>query len=196
VLLPNPRGGIGRGRDFARRGVGDVGGGEVGDVLSGVDACVAAGVADGERLGIAGLSHGGYLTAWTVTQTRRFRAAVAMSCISNWLSFRFTSNIGGGHDRLWLGADPLTPDGLRRYAERSPVFHAHHCTTPTLIVHGALDRGCPLGQAEELFAALREARVPTELVVYPREGHVWQEREHQLDCWRRALGWFDRHLLS
>lgn len=191
VLLPNPRGSSGRGQRYAQAVVGDLGGAELADTLAGVDACVAAGIADPERVGIMGASHGGFIAAWAPTQTRRFRASIALACVSDYLSLHFTSNIGGLDDILFVG-----PDQKAAYLERSPVVFASRSTTPTLILHGEEDRCCPLGQAEELYGALVEAGVETELVVYPREGHGWMEREHQLDLWRRVLGWFDLHLGS
>ncbi len=189
VLLPNPRGSSGRGQAFAQAVVGDLGGAELGDTLTGVDACVAAGFADAQRLGLMGASHGGFIAAWAPTQTSRFRASVAIACASDYLSLHYTSNIGGLDDILFVAPDPIAA-----YLERSPVVFASTCTTPTLILHGEEDRCCPLGQAQELYGALVEADVETELVVYPREGHGWVEREHQLDVWHRIVGWFDRHL--
>lgn len=163
VLLPNPRGSTGRGQGFARAVIGDLGGGELRDVLAGVDACVAAGIADPRRLAIMGASHGGFLAAWAVTRTRRFRAAVALACLSDYLSCHHTSEIGALDEILFAGAGPAA------WVERSPVTHARACTTPTLILHGAQDPVCPPGQARELYQALVEAGAETELVVYPRE---------------------------
>jgi dipeptidyl aminopeptidase/acylaminoacyl peptidase len=157
--------------------------------------CVEAGIADPDRLGISGLSYGGYMTAWAVTQTDRFTAAVAHSVISNWTSFHLTSDISAFDDFILGGSwdDPSGP-----YTRWSPVFHARTrgCSTPTLIVQGRLDRCTPVGQAEELFAALSEAGAETELVTYPREGHVPMERAHALDSILRTQAWFDRHLRS
>ena len=85
-------------------------------------------------------------------------------------------------------------DPTSQYVERSPVTHAHRCTTPTLILQGAEDRCTPVGQAEELYRAIAVSGAEVELVVYPREGHVPREREHALDAIRRTQAWFDRHL--
>ncbi|MFN2628402.1 MAG: prolyl oligopeptidase family serine peptidase [Gaiellaceae bacterium] len=193
VLLPNPRGSTGRGQEFARATIGDLGGAELGDILAGVDACVAAGVADGDRVGIAGGSHGGYMAAWAVTQTERFAAAVPWACVSDLLSAHYGSNIAGLDD-VFMGTRPHQSALL--YVERSPVVYAHRCATPTLIVHGEDDPFCPVGQAHELYEALVAAGVETELVVYPREGHGWNERDHVLDFWRRTCAWLDRHLAA
>jgi dipeptidyl aminopeptidase/acylaminoacyl peptidase len=191
VLLPNPRGSVGRGHDFAQANLGDMGGGDLKDVLAGVDALVDAGIADTERVGVMGGSYGGFMAAWAVTQTDRFAASVAVSCVSHWLSFHLTTNIGQ-FDVLFLAADPYDPDG--EYAARSPVLHASRCRTPTLIVHGEKDLCTPLGQAQELYQALVEAGCETELVIYAREGHGTLEWDHQIDLDGRIRGWFDRHL--
>ncbi len=191
VLLPNPRGSTGRGQEFARAVVGDLGGAELGDTLAGVESCVARGIGDGDRVGIIGASHGGFMAAWAVTQTHRFRASVALACVSDYLSAHYTANIPALDDILFGGAEPFPA-----YLERSPAAHARTCTTPTLILHGELDAYCPVSQAQELYGALVEAGVETELVVYPREGHGWIELDHQLDLWDRVREWFDRHLVS
>jgi dipeptidyl aminopeptidase/acylaminoacyl peptidase len=191
VLLPNPRGSNGRSHAFAQAVIDDPGGKDFEDIMAGVDMCIEAGIADPERLGISGLSYGGYMTAWAITQTDRFAAAVAYSVISNWVSFHLTSDISAFDDVIigdaW--ADPAGP-----YVRWSPVHHAAECTTPTLIIQGALDRCTPVGQAEELFAAIARAGADTELVVYPREGHVPMERAHARDSIVRTQAWFDRYL--
>jgi dipeptidyl aminopeptidase/acylaminoacyl peptidase len=191
VFLPNPRGSAGRGQAFARANVGDLGGGDFRDIVAGVDALVAAGVADPRRLAIMGASYGGYMTGWAVTQTDRFACGVAVACISNFASAQNTSNIGRSIVML-LGEDTSTLGGL--VFQRSSVNHTHRCTTPTLVVHGAEDLACPVSQAHELYQALRDAGVETELVVYPREGHAILEREHQLDFIGRVHSWLERHL--
>jgi dipeptidyl aminopeptidase/acylaminoacyl peptidase len=191
VLLPNPRGSVGRGQDFARANIGDLGGGDLRDVLDGVDALVREGIADDDRLAITGGSYGGFLSAWAVTQTDRFAAAVPYAVSSNWLSYHLTTNIGR-FDELFLDADPYDAGG--NYVGRSPVYHARNCTTPTLILQGENDLCTPLSQAFELYNALVGAGCETELVVYPREGHGWVEREHQIDVWRRTRDWLNRYL--
>jgi dipeptidyl aminopeptidase/acylaminoacyl peptidase len=191
VLLPNPRGSAGRGQDFARANLGDLGGGELQDILFGVDALVRDGIADDGRVAITGISHGGFVSAWAVTQTDRFAAAIPCAVVTNWLSFHLSTNIGA-FDRLFLDADPFDPSGA--YPRRSPVYHAQRCTTPTLILQGEDDLCTPLPQAIEFYKALVEAGCETELVVYPREGHIWLEREHQIDSWHRTRDWLARHL--
>jgi dipeptidyl aminopeptidase/acylaminoacyl peptidase len=190
-LLPNPRGSIGRGHAFAQGVIGDGGGIDFRDVMAGVDHVISLGVADPDRLGISGLSYGGYLTGWAVGQTDRFHAAVAMSVVADYVSFHLTTEVSW-YDRAILEGEWHDP--ASQYAKRSPVTFAHRCTTPALILQGAEDRCTPLGQAEELFHALAESGTEVELVVYPREGHVPVERAHALDAIRRTQEWFDRHL--
>lgn len=192
-LQPNPRGSMGRGHAFAQGVIGDGGGIDFRDIMAGVDHCVAAGVADPERLGIAGLSYGGYMAAWAVGQTDRFAASVAMSVVSNYVSFHLTSEVWWYDQAILRG---VWNDPASQYAERSPVTHAYRCTTPTLILQGAVDRCTPVSQAEELFNAIAESGTEVELVVYPREGHVPLERAHALDAIERTQAWFDRHLGS
>ncbi len=194
VLMPNPRGSRGWGPEFAEAILGDMGGGELTDILSGVDALVAEGLADTNRVGVFGASHGGFMSAWAITQTNRFAAALPMACVSDWLSFHHTTNIGR-FDELFVGADPYDASGA--YYVRSPIMHVRNVRTPTLIVHGALDLCTPIGQAEELYRGIADTgQAEVELVVYPREGHGISERAHQLDFWERARGFFDKHLLD
>ena len=190
-LLPNPRGSIGRGHAFARAVIGDSGGMDFQDIMAGIDACIAMGVGDPDRLGISGLSYGGYLTGWAVTQTDRFGAAVAMSVVSDYVSFHLTSEVWM-YDRMILRGEWNDP--ASQYVERSPVTHAHRCRTPTLILQGAEDRCTPVGQGWELANAIAASGTEVELVVYPREGHVLMERSHALDAIRRTQAWFDRQL--
>jgi dipeptidyl aminopeptidase/acylaminoacyl peptidase len=190
-LLPNPRGSIGRGHVFNQGVIGDGGGIDFRDIMAGVDHVIAEGIADPDRLGIAGLSYGGYMAAWAVGQTDRFGASVAMSVVSNYLSFHLTSEVWW-YDHAILEGDWHDP--ASQYMDRSPVTHAHKGSTPMLILQGAIDRCTPVSQADELFTAIAETGTEVELVVYPREGHVPLERAHALDAIRRTQEWFDGHL--
>jgi dipeptidyl aminopeptidase/acylaminoacyl peptidase len=190
-LMPNPRGSIGRGHAFAQAVIGDGGGVDFRDIMAGVDHCVAEGIADPERLGITGLSYGGYMAGWAVGHTDRFAASVAMSVVANYVSFHLTSEVWW-YDHEILDGEWYDP--ASQYAERSPVTYAHRSTTPTLILQGAADRCTPPGQGEELYGALGTSGAEVELVIYPREGHVPIERAHALDAIHRTQAWFDRHL--
>jgi dipeptidyl aminopeptidase/acylaminoacyl peptidase len=192
VFLPNYRGNVGWGQAYAKLNVGDPGGAEFDDILRGIDWCVATGFADPERLGITGASYGGYLTAWAVATTRRFKAAVMVSGIANQWSCHYSCNHAFGE---YIVGGPMAEEAPRRLAiERSPLLRLAGATTPTLILHGREDRCTPLGQAQELYSALVEQGAAAELVVYPREGHGLQERAHRRDAWQRTIGWFTRHL--
>jgi dipeptidyl aminopeptidase/acylaminoacyl peptidase len=191
VLLPNVRGSTGRGPEFAEANLGDMGGGDLQDILTGIDALARDGIVDDKRVAITGGSYGGFMASWAITQTDRFAAAIPMAVVTNWVSFHSTTNIGQ-FDRLFLQAD--TYDAAGDYTRRSPVYHAAKCRTPTLILHGEDDLCTPLPQAVEFYNALVEGGCEAELVVYPREGHGWTEREHQIDAMNRFRDWLARHL--
>ncbi|MFF1501325.1 alpha/beta hydrolase family protein [Streptomyces sp. NPDC058316] len=192
VLLPNPRGSSGRGLEHARAVVGDVGGGDLDDVLSGVRHLVDTRLADPDRAAVLGHSYGGFLAALAAARTDVFRAAVVVSAPTDWLSFTHTSNIGGGYDRTYGIGGADAPAELVR---RSAVFAHGGGGTPTLIVHGSADRVTPVGQAHELYRSLlRAGRAPVELYVYPDEGHEFTNGAHLLDAAARVERWLATHL--
>lgn len=193
VLLPNPRGGSGRGVDFADRVAGRVGKEDWSDIEAGIDRLVAERVADPERLGIGGWSQGGYMTAWAVGQTRRFKVGIMGAGISDWGMMTATGDLPTfetvlGGSAPWDGVGPHRADAL------SPISFAASVTTPVLILHGAEDERVPVSQGRFFALALREHGVPNELVVYPREPHGIRERNHQLDLLRRVRSWVERWL--
>jgi dipeptidyl aminopeptidase/acylaminoacyl peptidase len=193
VFLPNPRGGIGHGRDFAAAVRRSVGGSEWSDIVSGIDLLVAEGVADPDRLGIAGASHGGFMAAWAIGQTDRFKAAMMAAGISDWGMLVATGEEGTLEAELsgscgWEGAGPHPHD------EVSPISFASKIRTPVLIVNGEDDTNVPVSQAIYFHRALSWYGAEHELVIYPREGHGFAERNHQLDLLRRTRAWFDRWL--
>jgi dipeptidyl aminopeptidase/acylaminoacyl peptidase len=191
IFDPNVRGSTGRGRDFASLVVGDMGGGDVGDMLSGLDHLVAEGLADADRLGIMGVSYGGFMASWLPTQDRRFKASVAISPVTNWYSERFGSNLGS-----WVGdfldGEPKPAGG--QYYDRSPVLFAGSDSTPTLLTAGLLDRATPPDQAIEMHNALAEHGVPTDVVIYPGEGHNVHSLPALIDCTTRVVAWFQQHM--
>lgn len=192
VLCPNPRGSAGRGQDFASKVVGDMGGADAEDLLAGVDLTVNEGIADPRRLGVMGQSYGGFMTAWLVTQSDRFSAAVAISPVTNWYSQHHASNIGHW-DQLFLCDDPTAAG---EYFKRSPIMFAANATTPTLLTAGEQDRCTPPGQAIEFYGALEAAGVAAELAIYPEEGHGVDNFPAVIDSCTRCLRWFERHLKS
>ncbi|HUG52178.1 MAG TPA: S9 family peptidase [Vicinamibacteria bacterium] len=193
VLRANVRGSSGYGRLFRHANYKDWGGGDYRDILSGVDALVARGIADPERLGIMGWSYGGYMTSWVITQTDRFKAASVGAGVTNLMSFTGTADIpsflpdylGGEH---W--------DVFDAWRARSALFHVKGVTTPTLILHGEADRRVPVSQGYELYNALKRQGVTTRMVVYPRQPHSIQEPKLTLDAMQRNLAWFERHVLG
>ncbi|HVC33428.1 MAG TPA: S9 family peptidase [Chloroflexota bacterium] len=191
VLLPNPRGSVGWGRAFAEANVGDMGGEDFEDILAGIDHLVASGRVDPSRLGIGGWSYGGFMTTWAVTQTARFRAAIVGAGICDWRSFHGTSHLSAW-DALHYAADPYERGGT--FERFSPLTHVQQVHTPTLILHGENDHDVPVTQSQQLFRALKELGVETQLVVYPREGHGVSEKSHVLDLNRRIVAWFAARL--
>ncbi|HZC08120.1 MAG TPA: S9 family peptidase [Ktedonobacterales bacterium] len=189
VLLPNPRGSAGRGREYAWSNRRNWGHGDLDDVLSGVDALIARGLADPDRLGIGGWSYGGYLTAWTIGQTDRFKAAVVGAGVTDLLSFQAADIPSWLPGQMMLAPSYQEPEV---YLRSSPITYVAQAKTPTLITHGASDERVRLGQGKELYHALRALGVPTEMVIYPREPHIFQERHHQRDLLTRVGAWFDR----
>ena len=195
VLLPNYRGSLGRGAQFARANHGDLGGRDLEDILDGVDALVAHGLADPERLGIGGVSYGGFLTAWAITQTQRFKAAVMGLGISNWVSMAgLTPGPKSMLSIYWGGHFPYQRDSL--LWRRSPIASVGKVNTPTLIFAGENDPFVPVSQSREFFRGLRYFGVPSQMVVYPREGHSVRERNHLEDLFERIVSWYERYLAS
>ena len=197
VFLPNPRGGVGHGRDFAAAAVrsagGAVGGADWSDIVSGIDLLIAEGVADPDRLGIGGASYGGFMAAWAIGQTDRFKAAVMDAGISDWGTLLATNEFGTMDAALggscgWEGTGPHPHDQV------SPISFASKIRTPVLIVHGEDDTNVPVGQAIYFHRALRWYGAEHQLVIYPREGHRFVERNHQLDLLWRTRAWFKRWL--
>ncbi len=191
VLHPNPRGSSGRGQRFAREVLGDMGGADTLDILTGIDALVDRGIADPNRVGVMGGSYGGYMSSWIITQDQRFAAAVPMFPTTNWYSQHHTSNIGY-FDDLFLDDSPYAVVG--KHHSRSPVMYARRVRTPTLLIAGARDRCTPPGQAVEYHNALLENGVETSLVIYSEEGHGVRTFPARIDLLARILCWFQRHM--
>ena len=190
VFCPNIRGSTGYGYDFMVLNRGDWGGADFKDVMAGVDYLISHGIANPERLGIAGWSYGGYMAEWAITQTARFKAAVSGAGMSD-LAAEFGTEDHPSYDEWFYGLPYEKPDGFRH---SSPLTYIKNAHTPTLILQGDADVIDPLGQSQALYRALKRYRVETELVVYPREGHELKEEKHLVDRLNRIVGWFDKHL--
>ena len=191
VLMPNPRGSYGQGENFTRANVKDFGGGDLRDIMTGVDAAIAKYPIDGERLGVAGWSYGGYMTMWTVTQTNRFHAAVAGAGIANWQSY-YGQNLIDQWMIPFFGASVY--DDPAAYEKSSPIQFIKKVKTPTLVIVGERDAECPAPQSYEFWHALRTLDVPTQLIIYPGEGHMFIKPEHQTDRMDQTIRWFDKWL--
>jgi dipeptidyl aminopeptidase/acylaminoacyl peptidase len=190
VLLPNVRGSTGYGWQFLASNRGDWGGGDFKDILAGVDEVVRRGVADENRLGIGGWSYGGFMAMWTVTQTERFKAAVAGAGLSD-LAAEFGTEDDPTYDEWFYG----TPyENLSAFQKNSPITFVKMAKTPTLILQGEADVVDPIGQSQQFYRGLKRYGVETEFVVYPREGHGFREEKHIIDYLNRLLGWFDRYV--
>jgi dipeptidyl aminopeptidase/acylaminoacyl peptidase len=191
-LYPNPRGSSGRGDSFARLVKGDMGGEDGYDCLRGVDALIERGIADRGKLGVTGISYGGYLTSWLVTRDGRFAAAVPISPITDWYSQHRTSHIPA-FDTLFLEDGAAQADGL--FFERSPVMFASRVRTPVLQLAGGLDQNTPPSQALEFHRSLLEHGVRSVLVTYPTAGHGARGFPQMIDATARYVGWFLEHLV-
>jgi dipeptidyl aminopeptidase/acylaminoacyl peptidase len=189
--MVNPRGGSGHGEKFAATVKGDVGGRDYEDVKAAVDAVIARGFADPDKLAIGGWSQGGFMAACAVTKTNRFRAAIMGAGISDWETLVATSNVPG-FERDLTGRAPWDEVPSGQKIGYSPIKFARNVRTPVLILHGEEDDRIPLGQAVGFYRALKENNVDTEFVIYPRERHAILERAHQLDLLTRVRLWCNR----
>ncbi|MCU1292902.1 MAG: peptidase [Bryobacterales bacterium] len=191
VFFPNPRGSYGGGEAFTRANVKDFGGGDLRDIMAGVDAVLKKAPVDPARLGVTGWSYGGFMTMWTITQTHRFRAAVAGAGIADWLSYYGENGIDE-----WMipyfGASVY--DNPAVYARSAPITFIKNVKTPTLVVVGERDAECPSPQSFEFWHALDTLKIPTKLVVYPGEGHSFHDPNDRRDVVRRAASWFEKYL--
>jgi len=191
VFMPNPRGSFGQGEAFTQANMRDFGYGDLRDVLAGVDLIEQRFPIDKDREGITGWSYGGFMTMFAVTQTTRFRAAVAGAGISNWQSYYGENSID-----QWMvpffGATVYDNPAL--YARSSAMDFIQRVKTPTLLPVGDRDGECPAPQSFEFWHALKTRGVKTQLVIYPNEGHHFSNPDHQRDVLARELNWFETQM--
>jgi dipeptidyl aminopeptidase/acylaminoacyl peptidase len=191
VLWANPRGSYGEGEKFTLANVKDFGGGDLRDILAGVDEAVRAAPVDGQRVGITGWSYGGFMTMFAVTQTNRFKAAVSGAGLSNWQSYYGENSID-----QWMipyfGASVYDDPAV--YAKSSAINFIKRVKTPTLIVVGDRDGECPAPQSYEFWHALKTLGVKTQMVVYENEGHQFHKAEDRKDVLLRTIAWFNENL--
>jgi dipeptidyl aminopeptidase/acylaminoacyl peptidase len=191
VLCPNPRGSFGQGEAFTRANVKDFGYGDFKDIMAGVDEAIRLAPIDPNRLGITGWSYGGFMTMWAVTQTSRFKAAMAGAGLSNWQSY-YGENLIDQWMIPFFGKSVY--DDPEVYAKSSPINFIKKVKTPTLILVGDSDGEVPAPQSYEFWHALKALGVETQFVVYEREGHLFANPKHQRDVIVRTLAWFDARL--
>ena len=190
VLYPNVRGSTGYGQRFVEMNRGDWGGGDFADVMAGADWLVARGIADPNRLGIGGWSYGGYMAAWAVTQTTRFKAAVSGAPVIDMASEFGTEN-GSAYDEWFYGTPYEKLDG---FIKSSPMTFVKNARTPTLLLQGEDDTTDPIGQSQQFYRGLKRYGVVSDLVLYPREPHGLREEKHLIDRLTRILAWYDTYL--
>jgi dipeptidyl aminopeptidase/acylaminoacyl peptidase len=191
TLRPNPRGSTGYGLGFRSANVNDWGGGDYQDLMSGVDAVIAMGVADPNKLAVMGWSYGGYMTNWVVTQTNRFKCAAAGAGLSNLISMWGTNDIPTTLDDYFEGTWVEQPE---RYIRMSPLAHIKNAVTPLLILHGEADIRVPTTQGAEMYMAVKRKGVPAEMVTYPRMPHGPQEPKVVLDIMQRHIDWVAKYI--
>jgi dipeptidyl aminopeptidase/acylaminoacyl peptidase len=191
ILQPNPRGSFGQGEEFTQANRKDFGYGDLRDILAGVDAVEAAYPVDPNRVGLTGWSYGGFMAMFAVTQTKRFKAAIAGAGISNWQSYYGENSID-----QWMmpyfGASVYDDPAI--YAKSSAINFIKNVTTPTLVIVGERDGEAPAPQSYEFWHSLKDRHVPTRLVVYPNEGHMFTDPAHWQDVLERTVDWFARNL--
>jgi dipeptidyl aminopeptidase/acylaminoacyl peptidase len=191
VFMPNPRGSYGQGEKFTQANVRDFGYGDLRDILAGMDVLEKRFPIDKDREGLTGWSYGGFMTMFGVTQTTRFKAAVAGAGISDWKSYYGENSID-----QWMVPffGETVYEDAAVYAKSSAIDYIGKVKTPTLVVVGDRDGECPAPQSFEFWHALRAEGVKTQLVVYPNEGHAFRDPAHRLDVLERALNWFETEM--
>jgi dipeptidyl aminopeptidase/acylaminoacyl peptidase len=188
VLAPNPRGSTGYNEAFTREVLNDWGGDDFQDLMAGLDHLIATEPIDETRLGIGGLSYGGYMTNWAITQTTRFKAAVSRNGISSIASAALLSD-----QTVWLN---LSMSDTEMQVQHSALTHVDKISTPLLLLHGEDDLRCPFSESLQLFVALRRLKRAVELVRYRQVGHLmdWPEvgtPQQRVDRLRRTVQWFE-----
>jgi acylaminoacyl-peptidase len=192
VLYANPRGSTSYGADFAQEIQSAYPGNDYDDLMSGVDALIESGVADPEQLYVTGGSGGGVLSAWIVGRTDRFRAAVVVKPVINWLSFVLTSDLYPFFRMAWFTEDPwVDPE---QYWERSPLSLVGNVVTPTAVMTGESDHRTPISESEQYYQALKLRKVDTALIRVPGAPHFIARRpSHMIAKTDNIVAWFRRY---
>ncbi len=195
ILYPNFRGSSAYGEAFQRSNINAWGKGDFADIQSGVDMMIAKGVADPDKMAQTGWSYGGYMTAWTITQTTRFKAAMVGAGLTDMVSMYSTNDLQHVLDD-YFGGPPWGSGQTEKYLRASAMNYIQRAKTPTLILHGAADNRVPPTQGIELYEGLKQNGVPVEMVTFPREPHGLAEPRHQLDRMKREYDWIAKYTLG
>jgi dipeptidyl aminopeptidase/acylaminoacyl peptidase len=198
VLAANPRGSAGYGEEFCRKIINDWGGDDFRDLMAGLDHVIATEPIDGSRLGITGASYGGYMTCWAITQTKRFKAAVARNPVTSLLTCSQLSD-----QWLWfsliMGTEDADQDAETLRRSCSPMTFADAITTPLLLIHSTEDLRCPPSESKQLFNVLRTRQHTVELALYPGVSHLidfpgYGSPRQRLDRERRSFEWMKQYV--
>ena len=196
TLMVNYRGSTGYGQKFADAIFRDQDGDEGNDVLYAVSAAVRRYPwIDRDRMGIEGVSYGGQLTDWLITQTNEFKAAIPIAGISNLVSYNYMTYYNQYEAMEW-GAYPHQDDLMNILWERSALKHVAAAHTPTMLLHGENDNDVPIAEAEQYFIALKDVGTEAVFVRYPREGHGLSESKHIVDGIDRSIEWYRKHFAN
>ena len=198
VIYPNPRGSTTYGQQFANVIMNNYPGDDFHDLMDTVDAVVKLGYADPARLGVTGGSGGGLLTDWVVTQTTRFKAAVAQRDITDWAGWWYTADIAGFHQSFWPKTPPF--DNPELFRAHSPITFVNNIRTPMMFILGDADyRTPPTSGGEDFFRALKYKCIPTVMVRFPRESHELSrsgEPWHRVERLENIVNWMDLYLMG
>jgi prolyl oligopeptidase len=189
VFLPNYRGSIGVGRNYAESNIGDLGGMDFEDIISGIEYLKASGLVDTDRIYITGGSYGGYMSVLAIMKSDIFRASVSLYGISDWISFHGVSNLYNW-DRIHMNEDPYS---FNLYDKFSAIRMDHDVKTPILLMHGVEDPYVPIGQYYEFYRFLKEKGKQVRLLVYPREGHGFREKDHMIQQYKETIDFFNEY---
>lgn len=196
VAYSNPRGSGTYGRKFTQEVINDWGGGDFEDLMAVMDHVLELPYTDASRTGVYGYSYGGFMAAWIIGHTNRFKAAVIGAPVVDLISFFGQADIGHDFGPMQIGGTPWENEPEYRF--RSPLTYLDNVETPVLILHGEADDRVPIGQGEQLFATLASMGKEVEFVRYPGGSHVSVTRTgypaHRVDYLERLIGWFDRWL--
>jgi dipeptidyl aminopeptidase/acylaminoacyl peptidase len=192
VVMPNPRGSFGYGQAFAKAIYRDWGGIDYQDVIAAMDFAIEEGWVDEDRMAVYGWSYGGMMTNHVITKTDRFDAAITGASAT-----LYVANYGHDQYQRWWEEElglPWLEENRENWQKISPFYSLDKVKTPTLIVGGENDWNVPILNSEQLYIALKRQGVPTELVIYPNEGHILSVPSYERDLYERYFAWLDRYV--